>query len=140
MYLCCKTETRMKTFETKMVVDALPEDVYSALTNAFAIELWTGYKAVMEPVEGSEFEMWEGDICGRIVRLVENELVEQEWYFGEQEEESIVSIKIMPRGKNKATIAVTHTNIPDEAYEDITEGWTETYLAGLKQFLEEGDD
>lgn len=130
----------MKTFETKMVVDALPEDVYSALTNAFAIELWTGYKAVMEPVEGSEFEMWEGDICGKIVKLVENELVEQEWYFGEQEEESIVSIKIMARGKNKATIAVTHTNIPDEAYEDISEGWTETYLAGLKQFLEEGDD
>ncbi len=130
----------MKTFETKLVVDALPEDVYAALTNSFAIELWTGYKAVMEPVEGSEFEMWEGDICGRIVKLVPNELIEQEWYFGEQEEESIVSIKIMPRGKNKSTIAVTHTNIPIEAYEDITEGWTETYLACLKQFLEEGDD
>lgn len=130
----------MKTFETKLVVDALPEDVYSALTNAFAIELWTGYKAVMEPVIGSEFEMWEGDICGRIVNLVPNELIEQEWYFGEQDEGSIVTIKIMPRGKNKASINISHINIPDEAFEDISEGWTDTYLASLKQFLEEGDD
>ena len=69
----------MKNFSTRLVVDALPEDVYAALTNPFAIELWTGYKAIMCTEPGSEFELWEGDICGRNIRFEQDRLIEQEW-------------------------------------------------------------
>lgn len=129
-----------KTFKTRVKLGASAEDVYSALTNPFALELWTGYPAQMSTEPGSEFELWEGDICGRNLEFIQNQLVRQEWYFGEQEEQSIVDLRILPNGANKSTLEITHTNIPDEDFADLTDGWRNMYIAALKQFLEEGDD
>ena len=129
-----------KDFKTKKKVRASAEDVYAALTNPFALELWTGFPAKMSTEPGSEFELWEGDICGRNIEFVENKLIRQEWYFGEQEEESIVSIWIQADSSNRSTLLITHTNIPDEAYDEITSGWEECYLDSLQLFLEEGDE
>ncbi|MBR6250933.1 MAG: SRPBCC domain-containing protein [Bacteroidales bacterium] len=129
-----------KTFKTRIKLGASAEDVYSALTNPFALELWTGYPAKMSTEVGSEFELWEGDICGQNLEFEPNRLVKQEWYFGEQTEKSIVTMKIFANGAEKSTLDVEQTNIPDEDFDDLTEGWRDTYLAALKQFLEEGDD
>ena len=129
----------MRDFKIGIKVQASTEEVYSAITNPFAIELWTGYPAKMNTVPGSEFEMWDGDICGRNLEFEENKLVRQEWYFGE-DEPSIVTIKITPRSNVRSEIFITQTNIPDEFYDNIAGGWSEDYLASLKQFLEEGDD
>jgi hypothetical protein len=30
---------------------------------------------------------------------------------------------------------VRHTNIPDEAFDDITEGWSQSYVASLEEFF-----
>ena len=130
----------MKEFKTKLKVDATAEEVYSAITNPFAIELWTGYPAVMSTEPGSEFELCEGDICGKNLEFKENEMVRQEWYFGDEGEPSIATIYITARSKSKSEIYVKHTNIPDEFYENISEGWKEDYLEALRRFLEEGED
>lgn len=126
-----------KEFKIKMKINALPEEVYDALTKPFAIELWSGAPAVMSTEPESEFELWEGDICGRNIRFEENKLVEQEWFFGEQEEESIVTFRIYPDGKEKSTLQITHTNIPAEDYDDIVDGWKNVYISPLKHFLED---
>ena len=93
----------------------------------------------MSTEPGSEFEMWDGDICGRNLEFEEDKLVRQEWYFGE-DEPSIVTIKITPRSNVRSEIFITQTNIPDEFYDNIAGGWEDDYLASLRQFLEEGDD
>jgi hypothetical protein len=35
------------------------------------------------------------------------------------------------------SVEVRHTNIPDAAFEDITEGWEHTYMGSLQEFYEE---
>ena len=65
----------MKTFKKTFIIHAEITDVYSALTNPVTIELWSGYPAVMDPVEGSEFSLWEGDISGKIVEIIENKKI-----------------------------------------------------------------
>lgn len=127
----------MKEYKTKKVLEALPEDVYNALTKQFAIELWTGYNAKFELTQGAEFEMWDGDICGEIIDFEQDKKLVEEWYFGEQEERSIVTFKIFAKGQSKTTLEVTHTNIPDEDFDDIVDGWNETFLASLRHFLED---
>lgn len=125
-------------FKKKIKVNALPEEVYDALTKPFAIELWSGAPAVMSTEVGSEFSLWEGDICGRNLRFEENHLVEQEWYFGEDNPQpSIVTFKIFPSGKEKSDLLITQTNIPDADADEFIAGWQEVYLAPLLQFLEE---
>ncbi|NPA35540.1 MAG: ATPase [Chlorobi bacterium] len=119
----------------RIKVKAEPEDIYAALTNPFAIELWTDSPAVMSTEPGSEFELWEGAIAGRNIEFEENFKIVQEWYFGDRPEQSIVTIKLFKQG-GKTQIEVTQTNIPEEDYEDIKEGWEESYLGAIKEFVE----
>jgi activator of HSP90 ATPase len=123
----------MKTFKKTFLINAESEDVYSALTNPATIELWSGYPAVMDPVQGFEFSLWDGDITGNIIEAVENKRLVQEWYFGEQPEKSIVTI-LLTRDFGSTSVIVEHTNIPDGDFENIAEGWRE-YIMGAIQRL-----
>jgi len=124
----------MKTFKKTFRINAEPSDVYSALTNPYTIELWSGYKAEMSTVPGSEFSLWEGDIEGRNLEFIQDRKVVQEWYFGDQEEKSIVTISIFP-DKQNSSVTVEHTNIPDEEYDNIAEGWREYFIGAIINFL-----
>jgi len=124
----------MKTFSKSFKINAEPSDVYFALTNPFTIELWSGYPAVMSEVPGSEFSLWEGDITGRNLEFVSNKKVVQEWYFGDQQEKSIVTITIIPDGEN-SLVTVEQTNIPDDDFQEISEGWKEYYIGAIIGFF-----
>jgi len=127
----------MKNYKTYFQIKAEPQDVYTALTNPFTIELWSGESAVMSTEVGAEFSLWSGDIVGKNIELIENEKLVQQWYFGDDDDESpsIVTIKIWPRN-TVSSVEILHTNIPDEAYDNIVEGWNEAYLGAVKALLE----
>ena len=128
----------MKNFKTRVKIEAELSDVWAALTNPFTIELWSGYPAKMKDDPGFEFSLWNGDIVGRNIEVEPENLLIQEWYFGDQTEQSIVTFKLFEQGK-KIQVDLTHTNIPDEAFEDICQGWEEYYLGNIKEFLEVPD-
>jgi activator of HSP90 ATPase len=124
----------MKTFKKTFKINAEPSDIYSALTNQYTIELWSGYPAVMSEETGSEFSLWEGDITGKNLELVKDKKVVQEWYFGDQPEKSIVTITIQP-DREDSIVTVEHTNIPDSDFAEIAEGWREYYIGAIISFL-----
>lgn len=117
-------------------IEAEPEEIFLALTNPFTIQLWSDSPAKMDAKEGTEFELWDGDICGKNIKVVPNKELVQEWYFDDLPEPSIVSIKLHAKGTG-TSIELKHTNIPDEAYENIKEGWEEYYIGAIKRFFEE---
>ena len=123
----------MRELTINYKINATAGELFKALTDSFTLELWTGYPAIMQPVKGTEFELWEGDISGINLEFIENQKIVQEWYFGEQEERSIVTIMLRPKG-NATIIEIIHTNIPDDAYDNIRNGWYDTYLSSLKSF------
>lgn len=126
----------MKNFKKYYIVPAPPEDIYKALTTEITIQLWTGDAVQIDSQEGGEFSMWDGTITGRFIQLDPYKKIVQQWYFGEQEEASIVTIKLH-EDKRGTSFEVQHTNIPDEAFDDIVEGWNDTYMASLIEFYEE---
>ena len=124
----------MKDFKKYFTIpSAEPEDVYLALTLPATIQLWTGEKAEMSTEPGSEFSMWENSIVGKNLEFEAGKKVVQQWYFDEQEEPSIVTIKLHPHKKG-TSLELTHTNIPDSEYTAIVDGWNETYIASLIEF------
>lgn len=126
----------MKDFKQHFVIPAPPEEVYRALTYAPTIQLWTGDKAEMSAEPGTEFSLWDGSISGRNIEFEEGRKIVQEWYFGEQETPSVVTIILHPHKKGTSA-ELRHTNIPDEDFEDITEGWKDAYFGSLIEFYEE---
>lgn len=126
----------MKDFKKYFIIPASPEDVYLALTNPLTLEAWTGDPAEMSTEPGSEFSLWEGAIVGKNISFEPGKKIVQQWYFDGQEAESIATI-ILHEHKQGTSVELRHTNIPDEAFEDITEGWIHSYFAALAEFYEE---
>ena len=108
-----------------------------ALTNPVTIELWTGETADMSTEPGSEFSLWEGAIVGKNIEFEPGKKIVQQWYFDGQSEESIVTIKIHP-DKGGSSVELRHTNIPDADFNDIAEGWNDSYFGNLADFFSEG--
>ncbi|GAB1446964.1 hypothetical protein MASR2M41_27930 [Flammeovirgaceae bacterium] len=126
----------MKDFKKYYIISAPPEDVFLALTNPATIHLWSGEEAEMSTEVGSEFSLWEGSITGKNLEFVESKKIVQQWYFGDQKEDSIVTILLHPHQQG-TSVELRHTNIPDDAYEDILEGWNEVYFGSLSDFYDE---
>jgi uncharacterized protein YndB with AHSA1/START domain len=124
----------MKDYKKHFVITAPPEEVYLALTLPATIQLWTGEVAEMSTEPGSEFSLWEGSISGRNLEFEKGRKIVQQWYF-DQEEPSIVTIILHPHKKGTSA-ELKHSNIPDEDYDNIVEGWNEAYFGGLIDFYE----
>jgi len=126
----------MKDYKKYYIITATPEEVYNALTNPLAIKIWTNEEAEMSTEPGSEFSLWDESIVGKNLEFEENKKIVQQWYFGEQKEPSIVTIKLHPE-KDITSVELKHTNIPDDDYPNITEGWDDAYFGSLKEYFSE---
>ena len=123
----------MRDFKKYYAIAASPEEVYLALTNPTTIELWTGESAIMTTEANTEFSLWDGSISGMNLEFVPNKMIKQQWYFGDQAEPSIVTIKLHPDNKG-TSVELRHTNIPDTEYDDFATGWDESYFGSLQEF------
>lgn len=127
----------MPDFKKYFIIPVAPELLYIALTNEATASLWTGSPAIIDAQVGGEFSLWDDAIIGKFIALEPSQKIVQEWYFGEEEElPSIVTIKLHPHKKG-TSMEVVHNNIPDEAYEDMVEGWENPFVASLLDFYEE---
>lgn len=125
----------MKDYKKYYLIAAPPEEVYLALTLPATLQLWTGEPAEMSTEPGSEFSLWDGSIVGKNIEFVESKKIVQQWYFGEQAEPSIVTI-ILHSHATGTSAELRHTNIPDSDYDDIVEGWNESYFGSLQEFYD----
>lgn len=125
----------MKDFKKYYLISATPAEIYTALTNPLTLSLWTNSAATMSTEPGSEFSIMEGSIEGRNIEFEENKKLVQQWYFGDSEPPSIVTIKLHTHAKG-TSFEVNHTNIPDADYNDIVSGWDEVYVGNLIEFFE----
>ncbi len=126
----------MQDYKEYFYLPAPPEQVYLALTTETTIQLWTGEEAIMVPEAATEFSLWGGAITGKNLSFEKNRQIEQQWYFGDEPEKSIVRIKLHEQ-KQGTSLEVRQSNIPDEAYEDMVDGWRHTYIASLLEFYQE---
>ncbi|HEY5511269.1 MAG TPA: SRPBCC domain-containing protein [Prolixibacteraceae bacterium] len=124
----------MREFKKRYLLNAPPPDVYNAMTNPLMIEIWTGEPVVMSTEPGSPFEIWDGAITGQNLEFIQDKLIVQKWFFGE-EVDSIVTIKL--HADRKGTQVELHqTNIPDDAFDNMVDGWDQDYFGNLRQLYE----
>ena len=123
----------MRDYKKYFLLNATPEEVYLALTHPLTIQLWSGSPAVMSEEQGSSFSLWDDSITGTNIRFEPGKMIVQHWDFGDQPEPSEVIIKLHPHPKG-TSVELRHANIPDEAYDDIVEGWNDAYFGALEEF------
>ena len=125
----------MKDYKKYFKLPADPEEVYAALTNPATIQLWSGEPAVMSTEPGSNFALWDESITGTNLEFEPGKKIVQQWDFEDQEAPSIVTIKLHP-DKEGTSVELRHTNIPDDVYENIVDGWNENYFGSIADFYD----
>jgi activator of HSP90 ATPase len=128
----------VKDFKKYYIIPAPPEDVYLALTQEPTIMLWTGDQASFVAEPNTEFSLWDGSIIGKNLEFEPNKKIVQQWYFGEEETEqpSIVTLKLHEHNQG-TSLEVRQTNIPEDEYHDLVEGWNYEYMGSLVDFYTE---
>ncbi|MFM2386271.1 MAG: hypothetical protein RL660_1028 [Bacteroidota bacterium] len=126
----------MPNFKKYFDIPAPADEVYRALTNALALQLWTGGPVIFEASPGTEFSLFDDGICGKNLEFIEDKLIRQEWYFGEDWHDCIVTIKTHVKSPTSCSLEIQQSNIPTEAFEDIVAGWHEVYVPALINFFD----
>ena len=118
------------------LIPAPPDEVYLALTKAQSIQLWTGDEVQFVEEPDTEFSFWGGDICGRNISFEPGRKIVQQWYFGDENPTSIVTIKLHPDPKG-TSLEFVQTHIPDADFNDFKQGIETHFIGGLLDFFEE---
>ncbi len=126
-----------KTIKQSVTIKASPHDVYEALMDSKKHAKFTGGKASISRKAGGKFTAFDGYSEGVNLELVPDKKIVQSWRAADWPEghysKATFSLKEVPAGTN---LTFTQTDVPEEFYEDISQGWRDYYWAPMKKMLE----
>lgn len=125
----------MKTIEQTYHIKDTIDAVWGALVNPKMIDKWGGGPSSMNDKVGTHFTLWGGDIFGVNTQVVQNKLLVQDWLDDNLEHATVVRFELL-QGSNETILKLHQSNVPDDRYEDLSDGWREYYLGPLKALLD----
>ena len=128
-----------KTIEQSVTFNASPHDVYEALMDSEKHSRFTGAKAVISREVGGAFTAYDGALSGTILELVPDAKIVQSWRGSDDGwvpghySTATFSLEAMDPGTR---LTFVQTGVPEQSFEQITQGWQDYYWAKMKQMLE----
>ena len=100
---------------------------------------FTESKAKISREVGGIFSIYEGDINGKNIELIQDKKIVQEWRTESENWPkgyySTITLILEPLDDG-TLIKFTHFNIPEGDFESVKEGWDEYYWEPLKDMFE----
>lgn len=128
---------KTKTIKQSVTFKASPHEVYQALMDSRKHSKFTGGKASIGKKKGARFTAYDGYIEGIILDLVADQKIVQSWRGSDwpngHYSEATFSLKQVDDG---TLLELTQTGVPDQFYEDISQGWYDFYWTPMKEMLE----
>ena len=126
-----------KTVRQTVTFRASPYDIYEALMDSGKHSQFTSGKAKISRKVGGRFSTFDGYSEGVNVDLVADKKIVQTWRASDWPKghysKVIFSLKEVKVGTR---LTLTQTGVPEEHYEDISQGWRDYYWAPMKKMLE----
>ena len=128
----------MKTINQTINFNASPEDVYEYLINARKLTKITGGKATNTEKIGGKFTAWDDYIWGTNIELIPGKKIIQKWTCADFPDNHFTEVKIelKKKGEKQTELTFTQTNVPDDFYEDISQGWNDFYWEPIQDYIE----
>lgn len=125
----------MKVIKQQYLIDSTPRKVWKALTDPIKIAEWGAGPAKMTAEQGVKFSLWKGQVFGTNLEVIPNKKLVQEWWGGRWDEPTTVTFDLIEKD-GKTQIKVVQENVPEEAHDELKNGWKKRYLGPLKTYLE----
>lgn len=128
---------KTKTIRQSVTFEASAHEVYEALMDSKKHSMFTGSEVQMSRKVGSKFSVYGGDIQGVNLELVPDQKIVQSWRYSDWPEghysKAIFSLKEVSVGMR---LNFTQSGVPEEFYDDISQGWRDYYWEPMKAMLE----
>jgi len=126
----------MKTIRQTISFKSSPHELYEAILDPKIHSKFTGSKATNTMKVGGKFTAYDDYISGTNLVLQKDKKIVQKWtstdfpkgHFTE------VTFEFKPQGKGTKLI-FTQTDVPDENYEEIKQGWIDFYWDPMKKMF-----
>jgi activator of HSP90 ATPase len=124
----------MKTIRQTITFSTTPEEVYETIMNPVKHGELTGSKVQITKKTGAKFSVYDGEIEGVNLELVDNKKIVQSWRYSDWPEghysKCTFLLTEVPGGTR---LAFTQSGIPEKFYEDIRQGWYDYYWDPMKK-------
>jgi len=128
---------KTKTIRQSVTFKASPHEVYEVLMDSKKHSKLVGGEAKISRVVNGKFTIYGGEIDGVNLYLVPDQKIVQSWRYSDWPEghysKATFSLQKVPSGTR---LTFTQTGVPDEHYEDISQGWRDYYWEPMKEMLE----
>jgi activator of HSP90 ATPase len=126
-----------KGIRQSVTFKAGPHDVYEALMDAKKHAQFTGGKAVISRKVGGKFSTFDGYAEGTSLELVPDKKIVQKWRADDWPEGHYSTATFLLEAVSGGTkLTFTQTDVPDDQYDAISQGWKDYYWAPMKEMLE----
>ncbi len=128
-----------KTIEQTATFNASPHDVYELLMDSDKHTKFTGAKATISREIGGAFTAYNGALSGTILDLVPDAEIVQSWRGSDEGwapghySTATFSLEAMDGGTR---LNFVQTEVPEQSFEQISQGWQTYYWPKMKEFLE----
>ena len=129
----------METRKIKQSVTfkASPHDVYEALMDSKKHAKFTGGKASISREVGGKFSAFDGYAEGVNLQLVPDKKIVQSWRASDWPEGHYSEVTFLFKESEGGTnLTFSQTGVPEEQYDDVSQGWRDYYWAPMKEMLE----
>jgi uncharacterized protein YndB with AHSA1/START domain len=125
-----------KGIHQEMTIDASPDRVYKALTDAGQFSTMSGAPATIVKDAGGAFTAFGGMVVGRTIELVPNKRIVQAWRVANWPEGlySIVRFELDRNGTG-TSLVLDQCGFPDDERDHLDAGWNKMYWEPLRKHI-----
>jgi activator of HSP90 ATPase len=129
----------MKTIKQTILFNTSAQDLYDMLINGRKLTKITGGKATNTEKIGGKFTAWDDYISGTNIELIPGKKIVQKWTCQDFPPGHLtdVSIDLIKKREKQTELVFIQENVPEDLYEDISEGWNQFYWEPIKDYIED---
>jgi activator of HSP90 ATPase len=131
---------KTKTIHQTVTFKANQHAVYETLMVSKKHAKLVGADAKIIKKVGAKFSIYDGEIEGVNLELVPDKKIVQSWRYSDWPEGHYSKATfLLEEIKDGTKLTFTQTDVPEDLYADVSQGWKDYYWQPMKEMLEKPD-
>jgi len=127
----------MKTIKQSVTLKATAHEIYEALMDSRRHSEFTGEEANISREIGGRFTAYGEYIEGVNLELIPDKKIVQTWRASDWPEGHYSKVTFsLEEVKDSTRLVFTQTGVPEEYYDDVSQGWRDWYWTPMKEMFE----
>ena len=128
---------KTKTIHQTVTFKATRHEVYETLMDSKKHAELVGDEAKITKKVGAKFSIYGGEIEGVNLELVPDRKIVQSWRYSDWPEGHYSKATfLLEESQGGTKLTFTQTEVPEDLYEDVAQGWKDYYWQPMKDMLE----